>query len=1695
MSVKKASSEVAFITEPRTDFTRAAKPWERNVTLGSWPASSIVLARKWVEPDEVTVEVDLPTDAAFAILPQRSDLSVSERARYISVPTPVGQRRIFLIDQVDLQELSADKVKASIKALSPEAWLSQVPSTIAGADRSFSGSTAEALKTMLYESTVNGYNNQYPCTESVQGVQYRALPTLGPGSAEIWDESQLAYYGVQDVNFDPENSPSDGKHSATVGDLKPQFPAPVGDKVFSLMKSFPYQISMQDGVEGVEYRSEFEACLVPIESPFKDGCLWWRWLFHKREAEPIWISRQAGTADGEATLHLTTGKTDAIAWIASSVEGSAGKAATASFPGKPRYAGPWASVETKEVSEGQHLGKADAAREAAATLAGLQAVVTIDATANAGSDAIDAIKLRPGTIAGVRFGKQAFTFPIQEVDYSFTTDRGWEIKAPVTVETNSIDYRYPWREEPVKPEPPAATKAGLKQVYGGGWRGSIAQDLRGDWWVLASSGFREEVGEPVLKKIDGLPTDAELIALSTDRKQLSNVLLWNPTALFAASGRALLVEAGVGLKDGETGYVVAADPVVTTLELDAAPVAAWVPDVGLYSPDFRIVTDRGTVYDIKKSSSGISVSKLTGDGAVAGLFHPETFLPGPKWSEELVVTSSGNTAAITWRDASRETDGVKLYALNTGERVLLSPRVGVLVTDQRVIGLTPDPSEQLAAHGAIVGAWASWRSFDDPENPVFWVSMADGSLLSCNSYNSKFEEAMPAADGRTWGGVDHSNQSRYAIAWGSDGVFELRGQPWTIRRIESKAVLSYAAGAYVTEDGQLKIADKSEAIPVSFKPKRCWSTIAEAMIITTGGNDPVIEKGEILVAGEGTDFAVLTQRYPDSTYTESKLELSSPVKQVVRPRSTTAAFILLEDGSLVDSFGQDLIGGSIADGETVTSIAVEEGSACCLFTTESGRAYRVGSTRDFFFDQPSMSKPEIGEVERLDGSWGTITAIGSGFMAGPEEAHMGHPASAVKLAELTTPAVEAARGTDVSLFLLLDDGRVGYKDRAGVCWLLADAPEGWKPTHLTSLLPYADDASVLAWSEDGHSELIGPVHELGDGLHIELKVLPALAGGLSKLRAYAEDCWAISGGKLMKLGPESWVEEEAATGATGITDWARVGTHYETVWVFRGAGDDWKTRAADGSLATVSGVGGDLVSAAGGVLSTCGGTVSFYSLWRHWDSEAGRWVDQPERPFTVSQRAGLVMMAGRRICMKTGGPGLYELSTQDVEEPADKHDYYPEIISLNTIDATVQPETCFKAGPESDAAWGWLSHDTFTLGDYVVRDKEIVDQIDGATTAAIAQYSGASLAISGGLIVALKNGQLGWLTSDKLIPMPSLSSAGCLGCFGPGWWNTGETINIPVVYASHIFMAMPGTGVSEPNLLITDSPRSLRGERTTPLVWGRFGVAKLSGLNEWTGPLVIWPPVSGLGTVREARRVRDQHGDARVVAICERGLMTPALDNESKLQAWPEAGVTVLAGGYGEPDDELLILKSREGKLMALGGLSTGNASAAFQPLTLMKTTVDANAVAERTVQLGTACTIAGSSGLTRVTFSGDGTWESTAVEGSLPATIALREDYTEDTVAYDEASGSLQALAGLGADSGSLLKASEPAETGLTAICGHSSGSVEEWSSGPLIYGEAGVTAVALKNGQLSAESWSEKLLEMGLPGDEDTDSELPIL
>ena len=1656
MSVKKVSSEVAFITEPRTDFTRQAKAWERNVTLGSWPASSIVLARKWVEADEATVEVELPTDVAFAILPQRSDSSVRERARYVSIPTPVGQRRVFLIDQVDLQELDADHVKASIKALAPEAWLSQVPSTIAGADQSFSGSTAEAFKTMLYEATVDGYEGKHPCTETVQGVQYRALPILGPGNtAPVLSQSQLSYYGVTDVSFDPEYSPSDGKPSATVGDLKPPFPAPVGDTIFSLMKSFPYQISMEAGVEGVEYRSEFEACLVPVPSPYGDGCLWWKLLFHTKQTEPIWISRQAGTADGEATLHLTTGKTDAIAWIASTVEGSAGKAATASFPGRPRYAGPWASVETKEVSEGQHLGKADAAREAAAALAGLQAVVTIDATANAGSDSIDAIKLRPGTLAGVRFGKQSFVFPISEVDYSFTTDKGWEIKAPVSVETSSIDYRYPWWQEEggEDPVPPEERKAGLKQLYGAGWRGSIAQDLRGSWWVIGSTGTNGSIGDPVAKKIDELPAEAELIAITSAVESPSPTK--NHVALFNAGEQVLAVSTGLG-RDGTTTTIT---PVVSEVSLDA-PVVSVVESP--YPGQLTVVSEAGTTYRLTVSAAGeATVSELT-ESSPAGLFKPSFF----KASEE-----EGRLLVASERYGALLGAGYKqTFKLQEGEQLLAAPLGELIVTNKRLIGFSSEAATAVEAHGGAVGAWRDSRN---RWQLGCFLACADGSLLWTHGWDDA-KVAAPAKADTEWRGVLTTEGVSYALAWGSAGLVRLEesGGSWQQTVVDSSPVLSLAgftapaenAGetCWVTEAGELKTSGVGAVHTVeglSFTPKRCWSSYPNA---TQTGNVGLILKGQILVAGEGTECALLTQSTLVGAYSEEKLSLSSPVAEVVKPLYGSF-FIRLEDGSLVDEQGEDILQGSAAEGAHVFSIAEDSRTGCCWLATAQG-AFRTAATHDSIFVKPAVSQPAVGQVEKLEGSWGELMLVASGVMAGPEEAHFGHGPSAVRLAELTSPAVEAVPAGDQGCFLLTEDGSVCLQpDVDAGFWQVAPAPEGWRPTHLLRL----DARKVLAWSEDGHSETVGVEYGQLTGTTTvsrnTVTEIPQLAGGLGELQFdHYRSALGLSGGALFKLGGSSWEQQGAATGLTGFSVWDGQPTLLQQ-------GSTWY-RDVDGALEAVSGLNGELVSRAESQVSTTGGTVDFSACKQRWSEEDGRYVGVPTEPAVVSTDGGRLLGNGRLV--KSAG-GLYTIASTSNTAPDDHSEYFPRTFSIELQDNSVSAATCWSTNGYF-AEQAWLSSTGLTNGRWTIVP-ELSDQIDAEKTAILAQYHGVD---GEGFLCALKNGKLGWVSTAGVVEYGSMTASGCLGFFGS---TSRDRQSLLAASTSSVSAAWRGEPLTESPLLLTAEPRGLRGEELTPVVWGHYGLARWG--SSWQA---TWPALAGLGAVTEARVV-SSGADHGAIAACEQGAVaTPPYSWNDGLESWPGEGLRFEPSGYRQPDNgQLALLRTGSGELWAF-----------FQRDGKKMTKLGPQGVvADQASTVGVPITFATSEGLTQLTVKADGSYSSSPVEGSLPATTAYKKLQDDAAVAYDSETGGLQALVEANVAQPTLLKAAEPTETGLTAIRGEGTNNAGDWGSGPILYGEEGVVAVSLADGALKGESWSEKLAKLGFPTTDEAGSSEPDL
>lgn len=456
------SSRIQFISEPRVDFRKAATV--KNTVLGSFDATQVLVARKWANPDELTAELVVPTGWALDHLPQKSEIiwNPNTRARYVSVTPPTGLTMIFLLTECDIEELDDENCNLSIKGYSPEKWLEMVPSTIKRAD--------EALLTN--DSTVADWVRlacqQYSLgwgVETIDEVSYRDLPIESTSDASVVDADDRDYYGVSSVSLDDiSTSFTDHKQASLISDVSNvdsrPWPAPLGADLFKLEQSFPYTIEKTSNGATVEYRSEFELMLLPVKDggPYNDGCLWWRWYVHPHESDVVYISRQAGSIIGNSTLHLTSNDTDALVWPPDYQEtvGDGDNQTTrevtrrsqARFAStRPAMPGPWASVATKEAEYGQakpeSITAVDAMKQAAAAKAGLDPRITIDCTADGTSEPLQDItnKLRPGITAGLRFSNAVLTFPVDEVDYSFS-ESGWSIELPLTVKTNHMAFTY-----------------------------------------------------------------------------------------------------------------------------------------------------------------------------------------------------------------------------------------------------------------------------------------------------------------------------------------------------------------------------------------------------------------------------------------------------------------------------------------------------------------------------------------------------------------------------------------------------------------------------------------------------------------------------------------------------------------------------------------------------------------------------------------------------------------------------------------------------------------------------------------------------------------------------------------------------------------------------------------------------------------------------------------------------------------------------------------------------------------------------------------------------------------------------------------------------------------------------------------------------------------------------------------------------
>lgn len=468
-----SSPTVSFITETRT--TLEAPQPGGNKIIGSFQASSILVDRKWVEPDEVQAEIFMPTAWALAHLPSSEAKSVAGKARYIEVAQPIGVSRVFLLEEADVQPLDGGEVaKVSIKGRSPESWLEIVPTTInRSLQEPFSPTDTWADYTRTIVDLYSHDGQKYGNRERISGVEFRALPILNLGTDfKSMVVSEMDELGV----FAPQMTSLPGKPSIKAGVLPPtmrdlEFPSPAGKKLWDALKSYGYS----DGNETL-LTSVFELVLVRAESPYKDGTLWWRWAFHPRTDASLFVSTVGGSADGEMIVHVssTTQQTLAVP----PEEGGLTK--QSSTYGSTPLIGTWnaTTMKTVEVSqaEGRPVTPAERAyfksigrpipdsvtewtpslvsltmeqirREAQAGDLTIAPSITIDVDANGDSTEIGLKKLsslRPGMKATVRVASSTLSYEIDEVLYSYEAETGWSVKAPLTIKTDAMKITYPY---------------------------------------------------------------------------------------------------------------------------------------------------------------------------------------------------------------------------------------------------------------------------------------------------------------------------------------------------------------------------------------------------------------------------------------------------------------------------------------------------------------------------------------------------------------------------------------------------------------------------------------------------------------------------------------------------------------------------------------------------------------------------------------------------------------------------------------------------------------------------------------------------------------------------------------------------------------------------------------------------------------------------------------------------------------------------------------------------------------------------------------------------------------------------------------------------------------------------------------------------------------------------------------------------
>lgn len=428
-------SKISFYNDSRTSFRVAAT--EQHKLLGTYVATSIVYADHFGQYSEITIEFQCETAWALACLTPQDNGNVSSRARYVRITLPSGIQKTLLVGEADIEEVDSEKASISLKAYSPEYWLTIVPSSIASANTNYNTSQKYSY---IISSILTTYSIG-SSEEKINGVAFRDLPILAYDASYEPTDNEKRYYGV--IKHDIDTSPVDSMASASISstDVSTSYPEPQGTKLNSLQQAFPYLISQSGGTQKVEYRQDFDMILIPAPSPYNDGGFWWRWVMRPRNDSGVFISRSSGTIIDDAKMHISN-TTSKLVYLPPDADNNM-RRSTASIGGS-LLTGVWASMDAKEASasgiNGSDMTASDATSIASADAASITPI-TIDATS------VSSESIRPGMKALIRFGYQTIPMLINEVDYYFDEDSGWSVKMPLTAKEKSISYIYTPKKE------------------------------------------------------------------------------------------------------------------------------------------------------------------------------------------------------------------------------------------------------------------------------------------------------------------------------------------------------------------------------------------------------------------------------------------------------------------------------------------------------------------------------------------------------------------------------------------------------------------------------------------------------------------------------------------------------------------------------------------------------------------------------------------------------------------------------------------------------------------------------------------------------------------------------------------------------------------------------------------------------------------------------------------------------------------------------------------------------------------------------------------------------------------------------------------------------------------------------------------------------------------------------------------------